>query len=889
MTAEANSPIAPIKRILVTGDAGTDLDIYLQFSGPNPPPGAMPTRIGHSLGGAGLAYRILTEWAGKQAAAIGFAPPLQPASPVFAIWNLKPLGGSYTGKPPAFETGWRVMRSVNPGEIALQNDVQMPQSVMPPAAGADFIPEVILIQDAAATYRHPRGNVLPVAPYWSDPKTFVVWKMSPPLCRGDLWWESKNAKVPERALAVVTLSDLRCSPVRISGGISWERTALELVRELEVNPALADLRHFAHVIIPIYSEGALWRRQGRDGSEYTLFFDARHMEHEFFKSGEWEGGAYGYSTVFTAALTAGLSASQRDPQDALPGAIRNGLHAMRLLHVLGHGPDVGNPDFPVKPIVEVVRFGKAGLSGFHAKAFGEFADVPVPLPEALAPASEWAIALSDPHRPAGEPLYGLARRVAVYGESQLRDIPHACFGKLMTADRHEIEALRNLKTLMDDYVRDTDMTKPLSLAVFGPPGAGKSFGVKEIAHEVLGKKCHVLEFNLSQFTEADLAGAFHQVRDKVLEGKMPVVFWDEFDSSEYKWLRLLLAPMNDGKFQEGQLTHPIGRCIFIFAGGTSPDLESFGVQAPAATIAVEAPEAKAWRQFQLLKGPDFISRIHGSLNVLGPNPKRSRATQAGTGTAGIQDVEFPLRRAILLRALLGCKGCHRLEMESGLLSAMLEVGAYSNGARSFEKICLALRTAAGKDGPYRPSHLPADAVLGMNVTDLTEFKNLLTRDEAFKSQAHLLAKVFHDVWRAGKRAKLGSKSFNYDCEFDDLPIDKKNDNIDAAMRMPRNLLLGGYRLVPGKPAGKDTTAEIPAHLVEIMAQEEHYQWMENAVANGMRQQRPGELRNDQQLIHDCILAWTDLPEDIREYDRWFIRKYPEFAESAGFSIVTKKP
>ena len=87
----------------------------------------------------------------------------------------------------------------------------------------------------------------------------------------------------------------------------------------------------------------------------------------------------------------------------------------------------------------------------------------------------------------------------------------------------------------------------------------------------------MLEFNLAQFAETtDLIGAFHQVRDKVLQGLTPIVFWDEFDSREYEWLQYLLAPMQDGSFQEGQITHPIGKCVFVFAGGTSYDFDNFG-------------------------------------------------------------------------------------------------------------------------------------------------------------------------------------------------------------------------------------------------------------------------------------------------------------------------
>lgn len=55
--------------------------------------------------------------------------------------------------------------------------------------------------------------------------------------------------------------------------------------------------------------------------------------------------------------------------------------------------------------------------------------------------------------------------------------------------------------------------------------------VKKISNS--NQRCiEKLDFNLSQFqTLSDLIAAFHKVRDLALEGKIPLVFLDEFDSA----------------------------------------------------------------------------------------------------------------------------------------------------------------------------------------------------------------------------------------------------------------------------------------------------------------------------------------------------------------------
>ncbi|MDR2119369.1 MAG: ATP-binding protein, partial [Tannerella sp.] len=121
-------------------------------------------------------------------------------------------------------------------------------------------------------------------------------------------------------------------------------------------------------------------------------------------------------------------------------------------------------------------------------------------------------------------------------------------GGLKSIDRFEIEGFHNIRNLIIEYANKKysegeDIT-PLSIAVFGSPGSGKSYGVKQIAKSL--KACNIKTdtVNVAQIgSDDELGAAFQKVRDIVFEDKLPLVFFDEFDSGELKWLKNFLMPM----------------------------------------------------------------------------------------------------------------------------------------------------------------------------------------------------------------------------------------------------------------------------------------------------------------------------------------------------------
>jgi hypothetical protein len=674
----------------------------------------------------------------------------------------------------------------------------------------------------------------------------------------------------------------RHAGVHISRQISWERTAQDLVWELLYNPKVNAITQCLHVIVSFDTAGAiLLSRKSGDTLDAILFFDPKLME------GEWgrrhKGYMVGYTTCLTAGIVRELMLNTSAPN--MPRGIQSGLGAMRFLHIEGYGD--ASIDLRHCPIA----FPVSKIAAKLADETDGFAAVPIRNPANILSTKAtktigaethhfWTI-LEDQNP---ESLEKVAQKILREGlEHALSGVPVGGFGKLATVDRREIEALHNMSSLIREYC-DWPQKQPLSIAVFGPPGSGKSFAVKEIAKwvrpgEIAEKE---LAFNLSQLGGPDdLLDAFHQVRDKALSGKISLVFWDEFDAplgdQSLGWLRYFLAPMQDGEFQEGQITHPIGKSIFVFAGGTSPNVEAFG-----ANLDEESRRA--------VKLPDFVSRLRGFLNILGPNRQQYENTQ---GKA--EDPYYIIRRAILLRSvfqknapqLFHVDGQKRLlNIDEGLLRAFLSIKEYKHGVRSMETIVVTSQLA-GKTS-FERSSLPTEAQLNLHV-DGREFYALIHRIELDSDLLEKLAEAAHEIFCDDMRAKgykygpvtQKSKKIHSSVKpYAELPEDEKEQNRNNVRDIPNKLASIGYTLLPAR--GDKSPGKFSDDEIEKLAKMEHERWMQQKLDAGWKYaRRTNKLRR----LHKDLVPWHDLSHDEQEKDRVLVRGIPRILEKAGYTMV----
>ncbi len=543
-----------------------------------------------------------------------------------------------------------------------------------------------------------------------------------------VFWRELVNECSNKSVIVLSVDCMRAAGAKISRGISWERIAFETLQQIRDNPAMGILRQLRHVVVRFGIDGALYFSRVKDSfteAEASLFYRPSTIEGDFSVR---SGSICCESSIIASAISATIAVSDdlrsnhgklKWKDIAIGRGILTGLSACSEFFKRGFG----------KQLDGTAAFGSIELE--NRKRI-EYRILRPDLDQAQAESrlSRTAVSLVDPSwsvllNRGKNSLYELSISIVQKGVSKALctgnqdgfDAPFANFGKAWFVDRREIESFRSMQRLMCEYLSRLTVVRPLSVAVFGPPGAGKSFGIKQIADRFKsdGYDLSIHEYNLAQFERYfDLEEALIRVQGSIAKNHIPMVFFDEFDCSldnrALGWLKYFLSPMQDGQFRHAGATLGIGKSIFVFGGGTSRTFQDF------TRVSSEISDEERI-SFKQAKGPDFVSRLKGHVDITGPD-SRDRA-----------DDGFIVRRAVLVRSILEQMQATGLlaknandAIDPKLLHAILTVKRFEHGARSIESI---IEMCSIENGRLSPTSLPTEDQLEMHVNS-HEFLNLIS-------------------------------------------------------------------------------------------------------------------------------------------------------------------
>ena len=730
------------------------------------------------------------------------------------------------------------------------------QPMLLPIVNDDEHADIVIIHDENNGF-NSNEEFWPLTLKSSKSNPVILYKVNKPTSSSKLWNQLENYYM-ENTIVVIDADDFRAQGVNISKSLSWERTAIDFVWQINNNPNIAFLADCHHLIIHFGLEGAIYYQKNAVAVS-QLFFLPFAFEGDFIK--ENQGKMFGLSSCFVAGLagiiTTGLK-NHVELSKSIKEGIRSGIVAAQKYFINGFDETIESGAFPSTDIFIEKE------NDFIYKENVQDVNIRSTTPNCR---SCWYIIKDKSSINLAEIGYNIVK----YGEkSALKFIPIAQFGKLKTVDRTEIEAYRSIKNLITEYVSAKSVSRPLSIAVFGTPGSGKSFGVTEVASSIAPGLIEKLDFNLSQFQSlTDLTNALHKVRDVSLMGKIPLVFFDEFDSAfgtKLGWLKFFLAPMQDGVFRVGDSVHPIGKAIFVFAGGTSSTYEQFcGVEMESET------EYKHFlSEFKDAKGPDFISRLRGYVNILGPNQTDEK-----------WDLLFIVRRAMLLRSLLERKtpelidGSGEAQIDNGVLRALLKVPRYKHESRSMEAIIEMSRlTSAGK---WEQALLPSKEQLRLHV-DEEQFYRHLMYDSFFSEKIESIAAgLYH------KRAIL--------CENDSKSILEEGKKWDDISKEVKEYIHNQVRHIPGALNKINyeliSVHEKPENLMfsdselKILAEYEHKKFYVEKKEAGWR---CGLTYDEGKKTDPMLVSWDSLEKDYQNHIIESIKAWPEILAKSHFKI-----
>ncbi len=114
-----------------------------------------------------------------------------------------------------------------------------------------------------------------------------------------------------------------------------------------------------------------------------------------------------------------------------------------------------------------------------------------------------------------------------------------------------------------------------------------------------------------------------------------------------------------------------------------------------------------------------------------------------------------------------------------------------------------------------------------------------------------------------------------------LDVEMKESNRAQARDITAKLARFGYQIVP-LCAWDATDFTFEDDEVEQLAKSEHDRWWQQKIDDGWQW---GKVKSDEKKTNPYMVPSEDLPKDVAEWDREFVRTIPAVLASAGLQIM----
>lgn len=120
--------------------------------------------------------------------------------------------------------------------------------------------------------------------------------------------------------------------------------------------------------------------------------------------------------------------------------------------------------------------------------------------------------------------------------------------------------------------------------------------------------------------------------------------------------------------------------------------------------------------------------------------------------------------------------------------------------------------------------------------------------------------------------------------FEELSPQLKVANFRQAKSIPKKLYKIGCELANSSDERKEIKEFTDGEILDLAIME-HDEWWEEKIGTGWKY---GPVRDDENLIHNYMVPWEELPPEIQQYDIDPVKNIPNLVESVGLKIVTTK-